>query len=224
MILIKSVLTVALCLLCSATVISQNYVQLNYNSVRSNEGFAFGFEHDIRREKSSVYYGLKTNLLHNLFHETDLRSEIYIKAFYPEKLYEFIGSQISLNMRVFKTLRVRNDFSVDFQFFYCRIKREFLSTTIRDTSYRGSNQLGVLSYSEYGPFGVFETNFCWRLLVPFNERFSFVSKIGGGFMHILGRDRSGPYILVGKIDDWVEWEFNSLINVGLAYRLKRIEN
>jgi hypothetical protein len=186
----------------------QAYCQLDligsFNSVHIGRNLDLTLKKDIG--KHAVLFGLKYNLNKLV---TDNQNNVFKKRFYATSLEEHFGFSIGYQYHIKLRRSSLSPFLFyDFQFTNSHTRNRMFLPYCYDTS-------GVVLFKEhleyFGPTIALEHNLGIGLTIDIFKRLYLYQKIGGGIVDFFNVDAR---MLGGS-----HWEFESILSVGVGYRL-----
>jgi len=190
--------------------IARGYSQVNmigsFNSVDIGRNISLTLKKDIKRH--SILVGLKYNI-NRIVH--DNQNNIFRKRFYATSFGEHFGFNVGYqyNFQLSKST-IRPFLFYDLQFTNSHTRNLMFLPYSYDTN-------GDVLYKRYlvffGPTIALEHNIGIGFTVNILERLYLYQKIGAGIVNFFNIDK--------RIYGGVNWEFGSVISVGVGYRLKK---
>jgi len=196
------------------TAFSQS-VGINYYSTGSGRNitsvYSFG------NNKNEFGFGIGYNI--NSIKQPDDQSNIYYKRLYATRFYQ----HLNLNLTYQRYVLSSNDIFKPFVFYDLQLKYSTTRSSMYipyafDSTIIANTPDEKILYRKYivnfGPFLWVENTIGIGFMLHLYKQLYLKQMAGMGIVFTIGHDNQ----LAGRMDNWMDWEFGGLLNLGIVFR------
>lgn len=191
---------------------SQSDIGFVFNSTHSGRNVALSYSKTISKNEFGL--GLRYNI--NRITHSDDQNKSYMKRLYATKPYQYFGIDLFYHRSILNWTNIKPYLVYDLQVTHSTSRNRMFLPCDYDND---GNALYREVIEYFGPYTWLEQNIGIGFKENLFSNLYLTQKIGAGTSFIMGYDNKR----LNRIFNWFEWEFGYLIQVGLIYRIKKVD-